>query len=117
MGDDKINLGGVYENAVAQELHAHGFPLYFYNSSRIGELDFLIEQDLSVVPVEVKSGKDYYVHSALTKVTANPEYEISTAYVLANCNVRQEGKLVYLPVYMSSFISGQIRLPVLDPVT
>ena len=66
-GDDKLNLGGVYENFVAQELNAHGYPSYFYNNHNLGELDFVIEHNGSVLPIEVKSGKDYYVHSAISK--------------------------------------------------
>lgn len=116
IGDQNINLGGVYENAVAQELNSHGFPLYFYNSHKNGELDFVIEQDCHVVPIEVKSGKDYYVHSAVSKASENPEYGVDTAYILANCNVFREGKMLYLPVYMTTFIRDVVLLPVLPPV-
>lgn len=116
MADDKVNLGGVYENAVAQELNTHGFQTWFYNSHKHGELDFVIEEDNRVVPIEVKSGKDYYVHSAISKVAANPEYEISKAYVFTNYDVETDGKMVYLPVYMSMFISDDTPLPVLDPI-
>jgi len=114
--DQHVNLGGVYENVVAQELNTHGFPLYFYNSHKNGELDFLIEQDLRVVPIEVKSGKDYYVHSALSKAAGNPEYDIETAYILANCNISCEDKMIYLPVYMCTFIRDDVPLPVLLPI-
>ena len=114
--DASVNLGGVYENAVAQELNAHGFPMYFYNSHRNGELDFIIEQDLTVVPIEVKSGKDYYVHSAISKVASTPEYDVETAYVLANCNVSQEGRMLYLPIYLCTFLRNDVLLPVLPPI-
>lgn len=116
IGDNKVNLGGVYENAVAQELNSHGFRSYFYNSHSIGELDFLIEEDASVIPIEVKSGKDYYVHSALSKVIENKEYAIKKGYVLSNYNVSTQGKIVYLPVYMSMFINDNVELPVLNPI-
>lgn len=116
LGDNSVNLGGVYENAVAQELNTHGFPLYFYNSHKVGELDFVIEKELSVLPIEVKSGKDYYVHSAITRVVDNAEYGVKTAYILANCNVSHDGKLCYLPVYMSTFIRDDVQLPVLAPI-
>ncbi len=115
-GDQNINLGGVYENAVAQELNTHGFPMYFYNSHKNGELDFLIEQELKVVPIEVKSGKDYYIHSAISKAAENPEYEIENAYVLGNCNVSQQGKITYLPVYMCTFFRDDATLPILMPL-
>ena len=116
IGDTSINLGGIYENAVAQELHTHGFPMYFYNSHKNGELDFLIEQELHVVPIEVKSGKDYYVHSAISKATDNEEYDIEHAYILANCNISVDGKMLYLPVYMCTFIRDEVQLPVLPPI-
>ncbi len=116
LGDNSVNLGGVYENAVAQELNTHGFPMYFYNSHKVGELDFIIEKALSVLPIEVKSGKDYYVHSAISKVVDNAEYGVQTAYILANCNVSQDGKLCYLPIYMATFIRDDVQLPVLAPI-
>lgn len=116
VADDKVNLGGIYENAVAQELNAHGFQTWFYNSHKHGELDFVIEEDNEVVPIEVKSGKDYYVHSAISKAVDNSEYEISKAYIFTNYDVRTEGKMVYLPVYMSMFVQDNAELPVLEPL-
>lgn len=116
MADEKINLGGIYENAVAQELHAHGFPTYFYNSHKKGELDFVIEKDASVVPIEVKSGKNYYEHSALTKVVENEEYDVQEAYVLTNYNTSSSGKIKNLPIYMSAFIREDTELPILEPL-
>ena len=114
--DRTANLGGVFENAVAQELNTHGFSLYYYNSHKNGELDFVIEQDFSVVPIEVKSGKDYYIHSALSKAVANPEYGIRTACVFADCNLSVEGSIHYLPVYMAMFLTDAVDLPILPPL-
>ena len=99
-----INFGSIYENAVAQELKAHGFELYYFNSKKQGELDFLIELDGEVVPIEVKSGKDFARHAALSNVMANREYDIQTAYVLHNGNVTVQDRIVYLPVYMMMFL-------------
>ena len=58
-GDKDINFGAIYENAVAQELAAHGMTTYYYNNKKQGELDFVIEINGKVLPIEVKSGKDY----------------------------------------------------------
>ena len=116
MGDQKINLGGIYENAVAQSLNAQGYPMFFYNSHKYGELDFLIEQATSVVPIEVKSGKDYYIHSALSKALSNPEYEIQKAYVLSGSNVSQEGRIIYMPVYLCMYLKDRTVLPVLPEI-
>lgn len=113
LGDEKVNLGGVYENAVAQELNAHGYDLYFYKSHKIGELDFIIEDSYNVIPIEVKSGKDYYVHSAIDTVTGNTEYEIEKAYILSNYDIHTEGKMHYYPVYMTMFITDDKEIPIL----
>lgn len=111
--DDKgINFGSVYENVVAQELHAHGFELYYFNSKKQGELDFVIEKDCKVVPIEVKSGKDYQRHNALSNVMANGDYGIPQALVLSNENVRQDGSVLYLPVYMVAFLEKQAPIDV-----
>lgn len=114
--EENLNLGGIFENAVVQELHSHGFALYFYNSHKNGELDLVIESGTGVVPIEIKSGKDYYVHSALSKVVSNPEYRISKAYVFADCNVCIEGSIRYMPVYMCAFLRKEIRMPILQPI-
>lgn len=109
--EPSINFGSVYENAVAQELWAHGFQLYYYNNKRQGELDFVIEQNGEVLPLEVKSGKDYERHKALTNVVNSTTYQISKAYVLCNDNVKKVGKITYLPIYMLMFIKKEQKLP------
>ena len=101
-----LNIGAVYENLVAQELHAHGFNLYYYNSKKSGELDFVIKLDDKVIPLEVKSGKDYNRHNALSNVLRNDDYKIDQAYVLCNSNVEVKGKILYLPIYMLMFIKN-----------
>ena len=102
-----INFGSVYENAAAQELKAHGYDLYYYNSKKQGELDFVIERGGDVLPIEIKSGKDYQRHAALDNVMANVDYAIPVAYVLQNDNVKVDGKIVYLPIYMLMFLQKE----------
>ncbi len=102
-----INFGSVYENAAAQELKAHGYDLYYFNSKKQGELDFLVEKDGEVLPIEIKSGKDYTRHAALDNVMDNTDYAIPTACVFQNDNVQADGKVVYLPVYMLMFLKKE----------
>ena len=111
--NDKINLGGTFENVVAQQLNAHGFSAFFYNSHKKGELDFVIEYNNRVLPIEVKSGKDYYVHSAIDNVLKNQEYGIEEAYIFANCDVEVDGNKVYMPIYMSAFLQKHVTMPVI----
>lgn len=108
-----INRGGIFENAVAQELTAHGYASYYYVSKKFGELDFVLEHDGHVLPVEVKSGKDYTRHSALDNVLNVEEYGISEAFVFSSANISVDGKVVYYPVYMAMFLSEEIEA---DPV-
>lgn len=105
--EQDINFGSVYENSAAQELTAHGFNLYYFNSKKQGELDFLIEQKGTVLPIEIKSGKDYTKHSALNNVLANADYAIPKAYVFHNGNVQQKDRITYYPIYMLMFIEKE----------
>lgn len=101
-----INLGAVYESVVAQELNAHGYRLFYYDNRKNGEVDFLIDDyhNLAAMPIEVKSGKDYTVHSALSKLLGNEDYNISRGVVLSNSReVRIVGGVVYMPVYYIMF--------------
>ena len=103
--EKQINYGAIFENVVAQELTAHGFgELYYFNSKKQGEVDFLIEYKGNVLPLEVKSGKDYKIHSALNNLLSNEDYDIPQAVVLCNGNVSQVGKVLYLPIYMVMLI-------------
>lgn len=104
-GEVQINYGSIFENLAAQELYAHGFAedskhLYYFNSKVQGELDFVVQQDGALLPIEVKSGKDYTRHKALDNVLRNQEYAISNAIVFCQDNVSQDGRVLHLPIYM-----------------
>lgn len=109
LGDERsINLGSVYETVVASELIAHGFSLFYYDNRSKGEVDYLIDDyvSLSTVPIEVKSGKDYTVHSALNAFTQNEDYHIQKAFVVSNeREIITKGKITYLPIYYIMFFS------------
>ena len=102
-----INFGSVYENAAAQELKAHGYDLYYFNSKKQGELDFVVERGTDVLPIEIKSGKDYQRHAALDNVMENKDYAIPEAFVFQNDNVRTKDRTVYLPMYMLMFLQKE----------
>ena len=104
MNELNMNYGAIYENVVAQELKCHGFDLYYYNNNRLGELDFLVEYHGEVLPIEVKSGKDYERHAALNNCLNNSRYDIPKAYVFCNDNVKEINNIVYYPIYMIAFI-------------
>ena len=102
-----IILGSVYESVVAQELFAHNHKLYYYDNKKHGEVDFLIENYdlLSVVPIEVKSGKDYKTHSALDTFIKTKDYQVKEAIVLSNeREVTLQDGITYLPIYYVMYI-------------
>lgn len=109
LGDEKsINLGSVYETVVASELIAHGYSLFYYDNRSKGEVDYLIDDyaSLSTVPIEVKSGKDYTVHSALNTFTQNEDYHIQKAFVVSHeRQITTKGKITYIPIYYIMFFS------------
>ena len=99
------------QGTVARELVAHGFEPYYYNSKKRGEIDFVIEQGGKVLPIEVKSGKDYTYHRALSNIMDCEEYDLPEALVLNNENVTVEGRISYLPVYMVMFLEKEKLAP------
>ncbi len=110
-GDNDINFGSIYENAVAQELTAHGLNPYYYNNKKRGELDFIVEMGGNVLPIEVKSGKDYQTHRALSNIMECDEYGIPRAVIFNNDNMKIDGKLVYAPIYMAMFLQKKDDAP------
>lgn len=108
--EKSVNMGSVYENMVAQELLAHGHPLFYYDNKAKGEVDYIVDDydNCRVLPIEVKSGKDYRVHSALNTMVSDPEYKIDEAIVLSNeRKVIQKNKVLYMPVYFVMFMKAR----------
>jgi predicted AAA+ superfamily ATPase len=103
-GDASVNIGAVYENAVAEELLAHGVSPYYYNNKRRGEVDFVISLGDRVMPIEVKSGKDYQQHRALNNLMTDYPESLYDAVVLCNGNVEVKEHITYLPIYLVMFI-------------
>lgn len=110
-GDKNINFGSIYENAVAQELVAHNIDAYYYNNKKRGEIDFVIELEGKALPIEVKSGKDYETHHALSNIMDCEEYELQKAIVFNNENLRTKNKIIYSPIYMIMFLEKKNETP------
>lgn len=103
----EVNNGAHFENAVAQQLKANGFEPYFCKKKNIGEMDFVIEMNGKVVPIEVKSGKSYKAHKALDNFMKVPDYHLEKAYVFSVGNVEKAGSVMYLPIYMCYLLKEQ----------
>lgn len=103
-GNDVSNFGALYEAIAAMELSSHGYELFYNNDKKRGEIDFLIEDSNKVIPLEIKSGKDYKRHSALSQLLSNPAFSYQEGYVFYNGNTERKGKTIYYPIYMLMFL-------------
>lgn len=106
-----VNLGSVYESVVASELKAHGHELFYYDNKAKGEVDYIIDyyEHLSVLPIEVKSGKNYQIHHALNTFASNEDYHIRKGIVLSNeRQVYSKGIITYMPIYYVMFFEHQV---------
>lgn len=108
LNDEKsVNLGAIYEMVAASELSAHGHKLYYYDNKKRGEVDYLIDdyENLAVLPLEIKSGKDYSTHRALANFSNNDDYNIKRSFVFSNeRKIKQDGVIAYLPIYYIMFV-------------
>lgn len=103
-----INCGAMFENAIAQELKAHGFKLQYFNNKKHGEVDFLIEYNNQLLPIEVKSGKDYQIHSALSYFVNQKSFD--KAIVFSNNNLEVKNNIYYMPIYMVMFLHSNFNI-------
>ena len=105
-----INFGSIFENVAAQEFKACGRELRYYNSSKIGEVDFVLQgQQGGIDLCEIKSGKNYRRHSALDNLLTTKNYSFEHVYVFHDGNVDTPGAfegVTYLPIYMMGMALG-----------
>ena len=106
-GINEYNNGALFENFVAEELTTNGIQPYYFNSKAIGEIDFIVEIDGNVLPIEVKSGKETKRHRALDNLMNIKNYNIAGSLVLSEDNVQTDGKIVYLPIYMAGLLKKE----------
>ena len=104
----EINNGALFENFIAQELVSMNIQPYYFKNKNIAEIDFLIEYDNQVIPLEIKSGKDYKIHKALDNLLNTREYSIKKAYILSPSNIEIDDKNIYLPIYMTWLFNNRI---------
>ncbi len=106
--DSDINLGSLYETAVSMELVAHGHNLFYFDSKKVGEVDFIINDydKLNILPIEIKSGKNQNNYRAIPKlVDKNGNYKLPLGYVFGNKNIiSTNDDIVTMPIYLIMFV-------------
>ena len=102
-GNMEVNMGSILENAFAQNLKSNGFELHYYDSKKIGELDFVLQKGLHTELVEIKSGNNYKKHLAMDHAMKVEQWEFEQSIVFSKSNVEKEADVLYLPWYMILF--------------
>ena len=102
-GNMEVNMGSILENVFAQIIKSNGFSLNYFESKKYGELDFVIQNGMEVDLLEIKSGKDYKKHFALSKVSAVENWEFGRKIIFCSGNVEEEEGMEYLPWYLAMF--------------
>ena len=102
------NLGYVYENSVAQGLKAAGYRLYYHtflkdDGKHRYEVDFIIPSGKKVCPVEVKSS-NVSSHASLDAFMEKHSKDVDKGIIISPKNLREEGNVLYLPIYMIGLI-------------
>lgn len=106
--DNKIDLGSIYENAACQLLVANNYTPFYHSTKKGGEIDFIIEKNMNIYPIEIKSGlpnkNGIYLHPALNNlIEKHPE--INSAGVFGISNIKKENERIMMyPIYMISFL-------------
>ena len=103
MGNVDVNMGSILENAFAQNLKSNGFELHYYDSKKIGELDFVLQKGLHTELVEIKSGNDFKKHLAMDHAMKVEQWKFEKNIVFSKSNVEEDGEILYLPWYMILF--------------
>ena len=110
MGNVEVNMGSILENAFAQNLKSNGFELHYFDSKKIGELDFVLQKGLSTGLVEIKSGNDFKKHPAMRHALAVEQWKFDESIVFTKSNIEKDGEITYLPWYMVIFFNNKVEL-------
>lgn len=109
-----INEGSIMENMFATQLKSNGYTLYYYDKKKVGELDFVIEYGTKLLPIEIKSGKNYKSHPALHNILRNKDYKITKPIVFCIGNIENQEDILYLPLYMIMYVKDEHKLGVIE---
>ena len=110
MGNVEVNMGSILENAFAQNLKSNGFELHYFDSKKIGELDFVLQKGAGIGLVEIKSGNDFKKHPAMRHALEVKQWKFGESMVFSKSNVEIDGEITYLPWYMIIFFNNKVEL-------
>lgn len=108
MGNMDVNMGSILENVFAQNLKSNGFELRYFDSKKVGELDFVLQRGGAAEVVEIKSGSDYKKHLAMDHAIRTENWKFGNRIVFSKSNVEEENGVLYLPWYMVIFYRQEV---------
>lgn len=112
--DRENTLSGIFfENFIANELAAKGHKLYYWKGKASSELEFIVESDNKLYPIDVKKGRGTL--NSLDKFTNHNRYEIAIKVSRNNYGFDAEHRLLTVPFYYFPFVaqdlaSGKLRM-------
>ncbi len=104
-GNVGVNMGSILENVFAQNLKSNGFDLHYFDSKKVGELDFVLKKGLKVSLIEIKSGNDFKKHPSINHALEVDNWKFDESIVFSKSNVEKGEKVTYLPWYMVIFFT------------
>ncbi len=110
------NNGALFENFVAQELCANNITPYYFKSTKVGEIDFVIEFENRITPLEIKSGSEYKTHKAIDNLINIYKNNISNPIVFSKSNIFIDGEILYAPIYLVGFLKEQSKKDMRIPI-
>lgn len=102
MGDLGIYKGAIYENIVADMLIKNNKKLYYYSKNGGLELDFIIEINNNIIPLEVKASDGRA--KSLKEVINNDKYDVHKAIKLSSKNISVNDNIINIPYYLTFLI-------------
>ena len=102
-------LSGIFfENFVSEELIAKGNELYYWKGKNNSEIEFIIESNNKLYPIDVKKGKG--VLNSLGKFANHNKFEYAIKLSSNNFGIDQNKKLITIPIYFISFLSNDFSM-------
>ena len=95
-GLSMISMGPLTENYVENELRINGYETYYWESNGRAEIDFLIQKETEIIPIEVKS-KEHTKSKSLNLYMQ--KYNPKTAIRISEKNFGLENNIKSVPLY------------------
>ncbi len=106
--DRENTLSGIFfENFIADEMVAKGLDLFYWKGKASAELEFIVESDNKLYPIDVKKGKGAL--NSLSKFADHNKYEYAIKVSKNNYGYDKEKRLMTIPFYFFPFVAEDLK--------